>query len=411
MNLQALRASQRPYLFALVLTVLLSALGQYLWQYVWTSIPLIKAQPPGVYLTGIGFSVTFVLWLLAPRRTASGFGGRLFLGALAALWLIVIGLSVHHGDLFTHAVWVYPILLGMLWLKWPDSDEARSAIILSAWVLALILLLARLLELVGIIPMATVSAGMTEYEREHYWLPLSGWLGPEGRWPGPMGHNANTGAIGAYLIVIGIALRRRYAYFFISVGILALLLTMSRGSIIATAAATIVVIALGDYSWNRRLNRTQLVAGVLGFGVLLLALAFAASPNLTGRTDGYWPMFLDLWRSSPWIGVGGTGIASGPEFIRDSNGHNVVIDMLARFGLVATLPLVVALGTSVILALRAAARRVVLPLGIVVTYLMINMTEADEGWAQFSTPWLLLVLATVMAAGIENPQSDASEQE
>ena len=399
-----LRSSRAPYLFALVITVVGSAYAQYLWQYVWPGIPLLKAQPPGVYLGLLGAGVTFLLWVPAPRRRAQGPLANSFLVILMALWVIVLALSIVHEDLFNHGVWVYPVIVAMLWLKWPTSDEARSSLVMSGWLLAGILAGTRLLELLGLIPMATVSEGMTRYERTHYWLPLSGWLGPEGRWPGPLGHNANTGSMGAYLVVLGVALRRRYGIVFVLVGTLTLFLTMSRGSMIAAIVGLVIVLLLGDYPWTRRFKRKHLIATVLGLCVAAFGAALLVAPNLTGRTSSYWPMFLDLWRSSPWTGVGITGIAAGPEFIRESNGHNLLIDALAKYGIVAALLVGALLVVALTAAVKAASRLVIVPLGLISTFLVIGATESDFDWITTSTPWLFLVLAVAMAtAAVETP--------
>ena len=394
-----LRSSRRPYLYALVITIIGSAFAQYLWQYVWPSMPVIKAQTPGIYLEFLGAVISLLLWLFAPARRATGVLLNVFFTALALLWLVVMVLSMVHGDAYTHGVWTYPVIVGMLWLKLPTRDEALDGLVLSGWILASILFFTRVLELLGLIPMATVSADMTAFERENYWLPLSGWLGPEGRWPGPMGHNANTGNAAAYLIVLGVALKRRYATVFVLVGVFALLLAMSRGSMLAVAVGVAIVLLLGDYPWTRRFSRRSLITAVLLTCLTVFALAFVVSPNLTGRTTGYWPMFLDLWRSSPWTGVGISGVAAGPEFIRDSNGHNLIIDVLAKYGLISILPLAAVLITPVILSIRAAARMDVVPMGLVATFMVIGVTEADFPWTGPSLPWLLLVLASVMAAG------------
>ena len=398
---RALRASRAPYLVALVVGVTVSSYAQYLWQYVWTEMPLIKAQTPGIYVGAIGVLVTFIVWLFAPSRRCLGLQPRLFVGVLGTLWLIVMLLAVTHDDAFNHLVWLYPVVLLMLALKWPTAHEALQALVVLGWMLTAILVLTRLLELLGWIPMATVSAGMIAYERDNYWLPLAGWLGPEGRWPGPMGHNANTGNIAAYLIVFAVALKRRYATpTFVTVGVLTLLLTMSRGSFVAALVGLGVVLMLGDFPWTRRFTWRQRTVGVSIVGVLTFTGALLVTPNLTGRTDAYWPMFLDLWRASPWVGVGETGIEAGPEFIHDSNGHNIVIDMLARYGLAATIPLVVALAVALWLAIRSAARAAIIPLGVVTVFLVIGITEADIAWNAISIPWLFLVLATVLAVGV-----------
>lgn len=395
----ALVRSRKTYVGVLVASVIFAGFAQYLWQYVWPGIPIIKGQPPGVYVSLVGVGFSLIAWWLAPVRRVTGTLAIAFLAGLAVLWAVVMVLAVRHGDAFTHGVWAYALVLLMLALKWPTGEEARFGILLSAWLLTSILVLTRFLEMLGLIPMATVAQGMIDYEQANYWLPLSGWLGPEGRWPGPFGHNANTGNIAAYLVVIGVALKRRFAWTFIAAGIVVLLLTMSRGSIIAALVGVGAAILLGDYPWLRRFTWGQRAVALVVGGLIAFGGALLVSPNLTGRTSGYWPMFLDLWQSSPWLGVGETGIEAGPEFIHDSNGHNIIIDMLARYGLMATIPLAIVLVAAAILGLSASARGTVVPLGIMTVLFVISVTEADFGWATLSQPLILFILATVMASG------------
>jgi len=299
-----------------------------------------------------------------------------------------------HGDSFTFQVWAYLAMLLMVWFKTPALDEVIGTIVVTGYTICALLVGTRVLEMTGAIPMASVSEGLVGFEKEHYWLPLSGWLGPEGRWPGPFGHNAKTGNIAAYLVVIGVALRTRSGVIFGIVGAVTLLLTSSRGSFVAAAIGVALVVLLGDYRWNRRLNRGVLVVSLLVVAIAAASLAVLASPNLTGRTT-YWPAFLKLWQSSPLVGVGFTGKQAGDPIISGTNGHNLLIDVLAKYGILGLVPVVVALFAIAYICFRASTLRYVLPLGVVVTFLVIGLSESDYGWMEPSIPWLLLVLAAV----------------
>lgn len=73
-------------------------------------------------------------------------------------------------------------------------------------------------------------------------LPLSGYLGLEGRWPGPFGYNSKTGFISTLLILIGLARWSMSRVIFIVVGVLRVLLTGGRGSALALAARLFVLV-------------------------------------------------------------------------------------------------------------------------------------------------------------------------
>jgi O-antigen ligase len=388
-------------------TIILANLAQYLWVNVWPSIPLIKAQSPGIYVLLFGMAAAVCLWILAPLNSTRSGPLAVFVGALLVTWLLIMAVSIIHVDRLDHSVWTYAPILIMLWFKMPSASDLTAVLVLAAWLLTGILIATRLLEMVGAIPMLYVAPELIAYEKSQYWLPLSGWLGPEGRWPGPMGHNAMTGNIGAYLLVIGVALRSRSGAVFAAVGVLTLLLTSSRGSLVAAAIGVAVVVLLGSYRWNRRMDRRWLIAGALGVGVIALTTSVIASPNLTGRGT-YWAGFIELWQTSPWIGVGLTGKAAGDPAIAGTNAHNLVLDTLAKYGVISAIPLVVALAASAYLGIRAVARKFILPLGVIVTFLVIGLTESDIGWIGPSTPWLLLVLATFLAAAWPAPESEGS---
>lgn len=400
---QVLRSSRVPFLVTLILAVVVSGILQYLWQYALPWIPVIKGQPPGVWSGLLLAGIAFVLWLVAPSRRVSEPWLTRFLAVLLVLWASELVISRIHGDAFNYAVWAYPVIVGMLALKLPTKAEMVTGIVFFAWLATGILVVTRALEMLSVIPVAPVGDNLLGYEEENYWLPLSGWLGPEGRWPGPFFHNSQTGNMGAYLLVAGVALRRRSSIAFIGIGALTLLLTSSRGSMVASAIGVAIALFLGDYSWNRRFRRGVLVTGTLVVGTVAVALAVIASPNLTGR-DQYWMAFVELWRTSPWIGVGISGrMANAPDFINGTNGHNLFVDALAHYGVLPAAGVVAALVIATTLAVRASLRAVVLPLALTATYVFIGLAQSDYNWMVTSNPWLVLLLATILASNVVAP--------
>lgn len=395
-----LRSSRVPFLVTLILAVVVSGFLQYLWQYAFPWIPVVKGQPPGVWSGLLLVGVALVLWFLAPSRRVSERWLIGFLAVLLVLWASELVISRIHGDAFNYAVWAYPVIVGMLALKLPTKAEMVTGIVFLAWLAAGILVVTRALEMLSVIPVAPVGDYLLGYEEENYWLPLSGWLGPEGRWPGPFFHNSQTGNMGAYLLVAGVALRRRSSIAFIVVGALTLLLTSSRGSMVGAAIGVAIALFLGDYAWNRRLRRGVLVAATLVVGTVAVALAVIASPNLTGR-DRYWSAFLDLWQTSPWIGVGITGrMANAPDFINGTNGHNLFVDALAHYGVLPAAGVILAIVIASVLAVKASLCAVVLPLALTATYVFIGLAQSDYNWMVTSNPWLVLVLATILASNV-----------
>ena len=393
--------SAKWYLSAISLAIVLAGYSQYLWQYNFQDLPLLKAQPPGVSLLLIGFASAFVFWLFAPWKVNADKWLKLAVGLLVLTWAIVLITSLVHEDLFTHGVWTYTPILLMLTLKSPTLAETHFAIVFTGWLLVGVLVLTRMLEIMGVLDIAFIGQGMIAYEPQHYWLPFSGWLGPEFRWPGPMGHNAMTGVIGAYLIVIGVAIRAKTGVSFAIVGVITMLLTSSRVSFVAAAIGVAIVLFLGNNRLSCRVSWRARSTLVLVVAAIAAGVALIFSPNLTGRTS-YWPAFVDLWRGSPWIGVGETGKTLGGSSVSGTNAHNIFLDTGALYGVLPLLTMTAALAILVFICVRAARAGQVLSFSIVTVFLVIGLTQADHGWTEPSQPWWLLVLAAFMASAANN---------
>jgi O-antigen ligase len=401
--------SAKWYLSAISLSIVLAGYAQYLWQYNFQDLPLLKAQPPGVSLLLIGVASAFVFWLFAPWKINADKWLKLAIGLLVLTWAIVLITSRIHEDLFTHGVWTYTPILLMLTLKSPTFDQTRFAIVFTGWLLVGVLVLTRILEITGAIDIAFIGQGMIAYEPQHYWLPFAGWLGPEYRWPGPMGHNAMTGVVGVYLLIIGVAIRGKTGISFAIVGVLTILLTSSRVSFVAAAIGVTIVLFLGTNRLSRKVSWLKRSLFVVVIAALSAGFALIVSPNLTGRTS-YWPAFFELWLDSPWIGAGKTGKALGDSSISGTNAHNIFLDTLALYGVLPLLTMTAALALLLFICVRAAKAGHVLPLAIVTAFLVIGLTQADHGWIEPSEPWWLLVLAAFMASAVNIRAVSVSEK-
>jgi O-antigen ligase len=389
--------SAKWYLGALSISIVFAAYAQYLWQYNFQDLPLLKDQPPGISLMLIGLFSALIFWLYAPWNINSSKPILAFVSLLFTTWLIVLITSVIHGDNFPHSVWTYAPILILLTLKAPNLEQVRFVFFFTGWLLVCVLVLTRLLEISGLIDIAFIDQGLIGFEQENYWLPLSGSLGPEYRWPGPMGHNAMTGVMGTYLVVMGMALRKFSGWLFVVIGALTLLLTSSRVSFVAAVIGLSIVLVLGNNKFAIRVPWRIRGLFVGGIAILAALAALIASPNLTGRTN-YWPAFYDLWLQSPWIGVGNSGKALADPLISQTNAHNIFLDVLTLYGVVPLLTMSAALIVVTWASVKAAKLEQVLPLAIVTVFLVVGLTQADHGWVTPSEPWWLLVLAAFMAS-------------
>jgi hypothetical protein len=273
-----------PYPVILIVGLALGKYGQYTWQYFTPSLPTIRSHSPGIWMAWLTVAIAGLVWLLAPWRLPRNRWIQVFLALTLAGWAGRWLIARTHGDLLDLTIWLYPIVILMFWTKFPDLRTIRTSLLALGWVASILLLWTRASELLGLAPMAPVSPSLVAFEVGEYWLPLSGWLGPEGRWPGPMGGTAYTGALGALLLVLAVALRTKSSWVFGSVGVLVLLLTSSRGAIAAAGAGVAVAVLFSDLGVLRRWGfLTRGVFAALG-GLTVMALVVQTNLTLTGRT-------------------------------------------------------------------------------------------------------------------------------
>lgn len=363
--------------------------------------PLLLGQPASVIATYAYVAVVFVFWLTdGPiERARSHLGAFLFLSGLA--WLVHLGLYRIHGDAFNYTALLYLPILVMVALKPPNKDASIQASLAFAWSVTIVLIATRAMEMLGALEIRPQAANIQNFDERNYFLPLNELVGIEGRWPGPFGHNGDTAMMGALLMVIAVAFWSRASWIFLATGALTLILTNGRASI---GAAVVGLIIIYMFTSNPRVNRiprrwrisTGLV--LLTLGAVLMVLRPA---GLTGR-EIIWPAFLSLFRESLWLGVGGSGFATGNEITeRFGHAHSLYIEELARFGLVGFVSLAVALGLGIFIAAKAANLGCPGPLAVMVAYFVTGITEPRNNWIEPSATGFLLILM-VLAASAQN---------
>lgn len=395
------------YLTVLSIGVVLERFANYIWY----EDPVFKGQAPNIVVTFVYFVVAGVLWLLLKRRPPARRLLLAFLTAMAIAWVAHLVLYRYHGDAFNYTALLYVPVLVMIALKPPTALEARTASLGFAWMVSTILVLTRVLEMLGALEIKPQPEGIIEFDNERYFLPLNDLLGIDGRWPGPFGHNGDTAMMGALLIVLAFAFWSRASWIFLLVGGLTLVLTNGRASI-GAAVAGLVLIAMFSRSANLRAIprwlRITVGSVVLVLGALFM---FARPAGLTGR-EKIWPAFLELWLESPWVGVGGIGIANGNDIAQAyGHAHSLYIDELARWGLAGFIAQFVALGIGVFIAARAAGIGFPGPLAVMVSYFITGVTEPRNNWIVPSATGFLLILMVLAAAACLTQRRESSSGE
>lgn len=391
------RESATPYLTTLIVSAVLGLWAGYLWP----GQPLLKGQSAAVIIPLVGFALSVGLWVAVRRRRPVQGVTRWFIVALAIAWVANLAMFRVHQDLFTYGALVFLPVLVMLFRKPPDRSEGESALATLAWTLAGVIVLTRLLEVVGVLQVKSQPEGIIAFDEANYWLPVNDLLGIDGRWPGPFGHNGYTAMMAAFIIVIAVATWRRSHWILLIVGVAALLVTSGRASAGAAAAALLV---MGMFTKQNPLGRVARRWRIAGGSMLLLAglgLLLTGRSGLTGRQN-IWPAFVDLWTSSPIVGVGTDGIATSGGLTQSfGHAHNLYLDILTRHGLIALIPIMIALAIGVAICVRAAVNGLSGPLAIVLAYLITAITEPRNDWLHPGV-LVLMVITAVMAAGSFN---------
>ena len=394
------------YLSILAVGVVVSQFANYLW----FEIPIYRGQPANILVFFLFFVLAcFTWWRGRAKEHAEGWMFT-FLALMALAWVAHWALYRLHGDSFNYTALLYLPILVMIWLKSPTVAQGWNAIYSFAWAVTGLLVSTRILEMVGVIAIKGQSEGVIAFDEERYFLPLNDWLGIDGRWPGPFGHNGDTAMMGAFLIVIALAYWTRSSWVFLGVGTCTLLVTSGRASIGATAAGIVVLIMFAQKGRIAAIPRSVRIFG--GSAALLVGAVamYFMQAGLTGR-NAFWPAFLALWESSPLTGIGTSGIAvSGGITQQFGHAHSLYIDELARYGLIGFITQFGAMIIGLIICFLAAKRGLPGPLAIMVAYLVTGITEPRNQWISPSTTGTLLILAVVTAGVFLNGQSKTNQQ-
>ena len=366
-------------------------------------------------LVVVAWAVTVsLLWFACatPVRVATGWLGG-FLLAYLALWAYQVSLGAVRGELMPAVTLLVPFILLTIATKPPTGAQAAVVADVIAWTVIGAAVLTLLLEWRGVVPSWDGFAAGTPNlaERGAYWLPLADVFGLNGRWVGPWVHPSLAGPWGAFLVVWGVRRRPAVAYPFMIAGFAILLLTASRTSLVAAIAGLVVTWAF--HRRDLRVILATIVALALLLAPRLVPLATGASSGtdseaavagdlaMSGRT-GIWPTMVDLWRASPWTGVGDAGfreaIAAGklPEWAIQA--HDVILDAGVRSGLLgfALAGLVFALAAVGAVRASRAGRRA--GLALLVTVFVTGLTDLTIRWTELYTGTVVLLVAVLVSA-------------
>lgn len=382
-----LQESGAFYLTALFVT---PAVAQFT-QYLFPGRSIFGAQPVSVIFALLGTCTALALWFPYRSRLPWPFLFHVFMGASLVTWVSVVIIANFHRDLFNLTALLVPPILLMIWLKRPESRDVWRAGDALAWSLIAIAVAAQLLDWMGLREL-----------RYDFWnrLPvIDQIIGPIGRWEGPFGNSNLAGPIGAFLVAYGLFRYGFSRWVMVITGGVVVFLSDSRTGYLGLVAALLVAAVYQQHIGPLRMTRTIRIAMTAILVLTVLMSIVVLDPTLNGRTD-LWALFFELWWASPLAGVGEVGISEATrETFLDgwgTHGHNILMDPLARSGIVGMGALIVALVSALALTIRAAQKGSQVGLALLVCFLTVGISEDVVDWRYLGVQALPLVVAVVL---------------
>ena len=362
---------------------------------------VVASQSVAVALAFVFFGLSVLLWIFFEPREAWPPLFQVFIFSLLALWVTGMLSSVVRGDPFDITSLVVGPLLMLLVLKRPPSRSIWMSGDAYAVGLLAVSLLAQIQDVLGIREM-----------REQFWIRLpflAEFFGPIPRWEGPFSNPNIAGPVGAFLVVYGIWRSGVLRFVLVGSGALMVVMADSRTGFIAVLAPLVFLLVV-------RLFRRLRTSGAPHWGMYGVLTAIAAAsfllvfrrdPSLNGRIE-IWNQFLGLWRENWLFGAGQTGIQevvnSGDLPSWANHGHNLVIDVLGRFGLLGAVALLSALTFLALLVWFDAKSGQGAAMSIMVMFVAAGVTEDLIDWRYLGIYYVPLLLCSMLAAQSSMPQ-------
>ena len=386
---QYLRKSATPYLSGIFTSYVVALFAQYMWP---TKVVFLS-QNLSLILLFCGMAICTALWLL---YVPSGHWSSDFwwiTGAWASLWAVSMMLSIVHRDLFSLTAILTPISLALLAVKRPSLLSSLRAGDIFVCLLIGVALLSQFF--------VVVDVKTPEFQSWNRWPFVFDIVGPLGRWSGPFGNVNYAGPIGASMFTFGLIRFGWKRAIFCGAGAVFVFLSDSRNAMFMLMVGLGVFVALSprnDSHWRLKWLRTVPLATVVTAAIVYV-LSF--DPTLNGRTP-VWRVFVELWQTSPIIGVGGTGISSAIEQgslqAWANHGHNILFDSATRFGVfgvMALSALILVVGVAVVRSFRRGFRD---PTILFAVFVAGGVSDNLVDWKYVGIHAVPLVLTAILAA-------------
>jgi O-antigen ligase len=368
---------------------------------------IFKGHNWGIVVTFVGLAIAGGLWLTYRSQSKWSLIPRLVLLLLVGGWAYQL-ISIQLDDsLFAISAGALLLAVLLIWIKPPKADDVRLAGLTLGFSILAISIVSLTLGGMGILPdgFNVADSGFNRL------IPTRELLGIDTRWGGPFGSVNLAAPAGGLLVMIGLLYRRWVRWLFVLSGITILSLSQGRTAIIATVLAVVVFIAWSQLiaqSPRPRITRAGILAVTLG---VVMGYVVVSDPTLSGRTP-IWQEFWQQFLSAPLFGVGESGVrnyldallVSQPGRFPHNHAHNVLLDLLVKYGIVPALLLLAVYVLAAVTTFKGIRDFGPAPFAIVVFVIAEGFAETVYSLAYWSIHIAVLLLA-VMWVSIPVKQS------
>jgi O-antigen ligase len=145
------------------------------------------------------------------------------------------------------------------------------------------------------------------------------------------------------------------------------------------------------------------IAAPTAVAVAFTGYIVAIDPTLNLRTP-VWETFLSQWMASPLTGVGATGIQAaindGSLQAWANHGHSLVIDPMARYGVIGLLAVAAVLATTGIIATKAASAGFAAPAVLLAAFIAAGVSDTLVDWRYLGVQAVPILLAALLGAAL-----------
>ncbi len=397
----SLRESATGYLALLFAGI---AIGQLL-QYFWPTTAFFKGQNPAIILQLLLIPPAVALWIVFRNPERRSRSLSIFLGLLLGNFALQMALLLVRGEFWNYTAALLPIALALIWLKPPTFRAVMQASDIFAWAIIGICLVAQLAVRLDLV--------VSRNYFNHRYFEIAQWLGVPWRWEGPFGSVNWSGPIGAYLLVYGLSRPRGRRLIFTVSGVLIMLASESRGGFAAAAVGVCTYLLcrprIGAFTWSP-VRRIVAIGGI----IIVFAVSVALfDPTLNGRSS-IWSSYWDFWQNTPALGANqltiDAALASGQLNAAGIHSHNLLVEVLARSGLIGLLATLALLVAGAVIVWRANRAGMAMGLALFAAFVAASMAEVFTSWIYLSVqvlPMLIAVLAGAAWLSRTSPEANA----